>query len=99
MGLYSGGLTIGRICASEIWGGLFSGGLIIYYYYYHYYYYYYYYYYLFIFFFGGGGGLIIEILRYVHVHREGGRVGGREGGREVVSLRQLCYSWASDMDY
>ena len=30
MGLYLGGLIIGRICASEIWGGgLFSGGLII----------------------------------------------------------------------
>ena len=34
MGLYSGGLTIGRICVSEIWGayfreGLFLGGLII----------------------------------------------------------------------
>ena len=34
MGLYSGGLIIGRICASEIWGayfreGLFLGGLII----------------------------------------------------------------------
>ena len=27
MGLYSGGLIIGRIFASEIWGGLFSGGL------------------------------------------------------------------------
>ena len=26
MGLYSGGLIIGRIFASEIWGGLFSGG-------------------------------------------------------------------------
>ena len=34
MGLYSGGLIIGRIFASEIWGayfreGLFLGGLII----------------------------------------------------------------------
>ena len=32
MGLYSGGLVIGRIFASEIWGGggrLFSGGLIV----------------------------------------------------------------------
>ena len=28
MGLYSGGLIIGRIFASEIWGGLFSGRLI-----------------------------------------------------------------------
>ena len=48
MGLYSGGLVIGKICASVIWGGgerLFSGGLQIY------------------SFFGGGGGLIIEILR------------------------------------
>ena len=41
MGLYSGGLIIGRIFASEIVGGgaLFSGGLI----------------YLFVFFFLGGG--------------------------------------------
>ena len=29
MGLYSGGLIIGRIFPSEILGGLFSGGLII----------------------------------------------------------------------
>ena len=28
MGLYSGGLTTGRIFASENWGGLFSGELI-----------------------------------------------------------------------
>ena len=32
MGLYSGGLIIGKVFASEIWGGggggLFSGGLI-----------------------------------------------------------------------
>ena len=28
MGLYSGGLIIGRIFASEIWGAYFSGGLI-----------------------------------------------------------------------
>ena len=29
MGLYSGGLIIGRIFAAEIFGGLFLGGLII----------------------------------------------------------------------
>ena len=29
MGLYSGGLIIGRIFAAEIFGGLFFGGLII----------------------------------------------------------------------
>ena len=30
MGLYSGGLIIGRICASEIWGAYFQEGLFIY---------------------------------------------------------------------
>ena len=54
MGLYSGGLIIGRIFASEIWGANFREGLFIY---------------LFIiimnFFFFGGGGLIIGILRYL----------------------------------
>ena len=46
MGLYSGGLIIGRIFPSEIWGG---GGLIFgraYYYYFIY----------FLFFLAGGGG-------------------------------------------
>ena len=54
MGLYSGGLIIGRIFASEIWGAYFREGLSFIY--------------LFIYFFfwgGGGGGLIIGILRYV----------------------------------
>ena len=41
MGLFSGGLIIGRISASEIWGAYFSEGLFIY---------------LFILFFGGGEG-------------------------------------------
>ena len=47
MGLYTGGLIIGRIFASEIWGAYFREGLFIY---------------LFSFW-GGGGGLIIGILR------------------------------------
>ena len=29
MGLYSGGLTIGRIFASEIWGAYFREGLFL----------------------------------------------------------------------
>ena len=41
MGLHSGGLIVGRISASEIWGAYFSEGLFIY---------------LFIFSGGGGGG-------------------------------------------
>ena len=41
MGLYSGGLIIGRISASEIWGAYFSEGLFIF---------------LFFYFFGGEGG-------------------------------------------
>ena len=43
MGLYSGGLIIGRISASEIWGAYFWEGLFIHYYY-------------FLFWAGGGGG-------------------------------------------
>ena len=31
MGLYLVGLIIGRLCASEIWGGLILGGLILFY--------------------------------------------------------------------
>ena len=52
MGLYLGGLIIGRIFASEIWGGgVFSGGFILFI--------------LFIYyFFFLGGELIIGILRY-----------------------------------
>ena len=54
MGLYSGGLIIGRIFASENWGAYFRDGLFIY---------------LFIYFgWGGGGGevagLFIGILSY-----------------------------------
>ena len=52
MGLYSGGLIIGIIFASEFLGAYFREGLFIY---------------LFIFFFlggGGAGGAIIRILRY-----------------------------------
>ena len=59
MGLYiSGGLIIGRIFASEIWGAYFHEGLLFIY--------------LFIYFFFGGGGLIIIIIRilwYVHAIR------------------------------
>ena len=40
MGLYSGGLIIGRIFASEIWGAYFREGLFF----------------IFYFFAGGGGG-------------------------------------------
>ena len=49
MGLYSGGLIIGRIFASEIWGAYFQEGLFF----------------IFYFFFFWGGGFIIEILQYV----------------------------------
>ena len=48
MGLYSGGLIIGSIFASEIWGAYFREGLLL----------------LLLFFFFWGGGLIIGILRY-----------------------------------
>ena len=44
MGLYSGGLIIGRIFASEIWGAYFRGGLFINFFFY-----------IYIFFLGGGG--------------------------------------------
>ena len=52
MDLYLGGLIIGKIFASEIWGAYFRNA--------------YFYFYLFIYFFWGGegGGLIIGILRY-----------------------------------
>ena len=52
MGLFSGGLIIGRIFASKNLGGLFSGGLILLL--------------LLLFFFweGGWGEVIIGILRY-----------------------------------
>ena len=40
MGLYLGGLIIGRIVASEIWGAYFREGLLL----------------LIFFFLGGGGG-------------------------------------------
>ena len=54
MGLYLGGLIIGRIFASEIWGPCFREGLFFLF--------------SFLFFFAGGGGggreLIIGILRY-----------------------------------
>ena len=57
MGLYLGGLIIGRIFASEIWGGLFSGGLIFFCIYL--------FIYLFVLlFFFFGGELIIGILQY-----------------------------------
>ena len=55
MGLYSGGLIIGKISASEIWGAYFREGLFIYLFVYFYFY----------FFLGGGGGVIIGILRYL----------------------------------
>ena len=66
MGLYSGGLIIGRIFASEIWVGYFWEGLFLFINF-------------FFFFLGGGGGgaggLIIGILRYVmlgfHFHPGG----------------------------
>ena len=45
MGLYSGGVNIGRIFASEIWGAYFRDGLFFIYLFY-----------LFNFFFLGGGG-------------------------------------------
>ena len=56
MGLYSGGIIIGRIFASEIWGAYFrEGSFFIYLFVY---------FYLFIYFFffggGGGGGLLSE---------------------------------------
>ena len=47
MGLYSGGLIVGRISASEIWGAYISEGLFIYLFY-------------FISFFLGGGGVLSE---------------------------------------
>ena len=54
MGLYSGGLIIGRISALEIWGAYFGEGLFIYLFI------------LFIYlFFGGGGVVIIGLLRYL----------------------------------
>ena len=49
MGFYSGGLIIGRIFASEIWGAYFRDGLFIYSFIY-----------LLLFFFFGGGGLLSE---------------------------------------
>ena len=52
MGLYSGGLNIGRIFASEIWGAYFREGLRNYLFYL--------FFYLFIFFWGGEGGLLSE---------------------------------------
>ena len=61
MCLYSGGLIIGRISASEIWGAYFSEGLFIYLFNL------YICIYIYIFFSlgGGGGGSIIGILRYL----------------------------------
>ena len=50
MGLYSGGLIIGRIFASEIWGAYFREGLFIYLFIYL----------IFFFLAGGGGGLFSE---------------------------------------
>ena len=50
MGSYSGGLIIGRIFASEIWGLIFERASFSF---------------LFFFLGGGGVGLIIGILRYV----------------------------------
>ena len=51
MGSYSGGLIIGRIFASEIWGLIFERASFSFL--------------SFFFFLGGGVGLIIGILRYV----------------------------------
>ena len=58
MGLYSGGLIIGRIFASEILGAYFREGLFCFLFFC---------FFCFCFFFGGGGGggLIIGILRYL----------------------------------
>ena len=60
MGLYSGGLIIGRIFASEIWGAYFREGLF------------YFIIYLFIylfnfFFFFWGGGLLSEFYGSAHI--------------------------------
>ena len=52
MSLYSGGLIIGRIFTSEIWGAYFREGLSFIYLFIYLFYYYYY--------FFGGGGLLSE---------------------------------------
>ena len=59
MGLYSRGLIIGRIFASEIWGAYFRQGLFIYLFIYLIIYLLF----IYLFFFWGGGG-ITGILRY-----------------------------------
>ena len=55
MGLYSGGLIIGRNFASEIWGAYFREGLFIYLFIYLFTYLFIHFFY-YIFFVGGGGG-------------------------------------------
>ena len=70
MGLYSGGLIIGRIFASEIWGAYFPEGLFFIYFFIYLFIYIYIFICLFIYlfyfiFFFWGGGIIIGILRYV----------------------------------
>ena len=75
MGLYSGGLNIGRILESEIWGAYFREGFFFFNFLFIYLFYFFFIYlliyFLFLFFVGGGGGggrLIIGILRYVPFH-------------------------------
>ena len=57
MGLYSGGLIIGRIFASEIYGAYFREGLLILFY---------------SFFFGGGGGGLLSEFYGMLVYRNYG---------------------------